>query len=119
MKEFKFFKGQSKEPVFLSNERDRLGLSDRWMWIYEPSVVISDFDYDTGALFNITHNTRNFYCTFSEFIGDIMMGSRLFYIFNITMYVNGEAIRIPQGTSFSGMGIYDWSNDFRIIAVVI
>ena len=27
--------------------------------------------------------------------------------------------KLPEGTTFGQMGIYDWSNNFRIIAVVI
>ena len=119
MREFKFFKGQSKELVFLPDERDRLPLNDRWSWINEPTLAIADYDYNTGAIINTTHNARNFYCTFSEFIGNVIMDSRLFYIFDMTMYVNGQIIHIPEGTTFGGMGVYDWGNNFRIIAVVV
>jgi hypothetical protein len=119
MRGFKFFKGQSKELVFLPDERHRLSLNDRWSWIDEPSIDISDFDYNTGAVINITHNARNYYGTFSEFIGNVILDSRMFYIFDMTMYGVGEIIHIPEGTTFGQMGVYDWSNNFRIIAVVI
>lgn len=119
MREFKFFKGQSKELVFLPDNRARLPLNDRWTWIDEPRITISDFDYDSGNIIDMTHNARNFYCTFTEFIGDIILDSRLFYIFDITMYANGEILHIPEGTTFGEMGVYDWSNNFRIIAVVV
>ena len=119
MREFKFFKGQSKELVFLPDERNRLPLSDRWSWIDTPSLEIADFDYNTGAVINTTHSVRNFYSTFNEFMGNVVLDSRLFFIFDMTMYTNGQIIDIPQGTSFGGMGVYDWSNNFRIIAVVV
>jgi hypothetical protein len=119
MREFKFFKGQLKELVFLPDERDRLPLNERWTWIDEPSVDISDFDCNNGVMINTTHNARNYYCTFSEFIGNVILDSRLFYIFDMTMYANGQIIDIPQGTTFGQMGVYDWSNNFRIIAVVV
>jgi hypothetical protein len=35
------------------------------------------------------------------------------------MYGDGQIIDIPQGTTFGQMGVYDWSNNFRIIAVVL
>lgn len=119
MRDFKFFKGQSKELVFLPDERYRLPLSDRWSWIDAPSIDISDYDYNTGAVINTTHSARNYYSTFNQFIGDIVLDSRLFYIFDMTMYANGQIIDIPQGTTFGQMGVYDWSNNFRIIAVVL
>jgi hypothetical protein len=119
MREFRFFKGQSKELVFLPDERSRLPLSDRWIWIDEPRIDISDFDYNTGAIINTTHNASNYYGTFSGFIGNVVMDSRLFYIFDMTMYANGQIIHIPERTTFGGMGVYDWSNNFRIIAVVV
>jgi hypothetical protein len=119
MREFRFFKGQSKELVFLPDERDRLPLNERWTWINQPTVVISDFDYNTGAIINTTHNALNYYSTFSQFIGNVIMDSRLFYIFDMTMYANGQIIDIPQGTTFGQMGVYDWSNNFRIVAVVV
>lgn len=119
MREFKFFKGQSKPLIFLSNDRERLPLADRWTWIDMPTLVISDYDYDTGAVINRTHEVRNFYGTFSDFIGNVIMDSRMFYIFDITMYDDGRITNIPDGTTFGQMGVYDWSNNFRIIAVVI
>lgn len=119
MREFKFFKGQSKELVFLPDDRERLPLDERWMWIDEPRITISDFDYNTGAIIDIVHPARNFYGTFTEFIGNVILDSRLFYIFDITMYANGEIIHIPEGTTFGQMGVYDWSANFRIIAVVV
>jgi hypothetical protein len=119
MREFRFFKGQSKELVFLPDEIDRLPLNERWVWIDEPRIDISDFDYNTGAIINTTHNALNYYSTFNQFIGNIIMDSRLFYIFDMTMYANNEIIHIPEGTTFGQMGIYDWSNNFRIIAVVV
>jgi hypothetical protein len=119
MREFKFFKGQSKELVFLPDNRGELSLNDRWTWIDEPRIAISDFDYNTGAIIDITHTARNYYGTFSGFIGNVIMDSRLFYIFDMTMYANGEITHIPEGTTFGQMGIYDWSNNFRIIAIVV
>lgn len=119
MREFKFFKGQSRELVFLPDDRERLPLDERWTWIDEPRITISDLDYDTGAIIDITHPARNYYGTFSDFIGNVIMDSRLFYIFDITMYANGDIIHIPEGTTFGQMGVYDWSTNFRIIAVVV
>jgi hypothetical protein len=119
MRDFKFFKGQSKELVFLPDNRSELALNERWSWIDEPRITISDFDYNTGAVIDTIHEARNFYCTFSEFIGNIILDSRLFYIFDMTMYAGGQIIDIPQGTTFGEMGVYDWSNNFRIIAVVL
>jgi hypothetical protein len=119
MREFKFFKGQSKELVFLPDDRERLPLNERWMWIDEPRITISDFDYNTGAIIDIVHPARNYYGTFSEFIGNVILDSRLFYIFDITMYTNGDIFHIPEGTTFGQMGVYDWSANFRIIAVVV
>jgi hypothetical protein len=119
MREFKFFKGQSKELVFLPDDRERLPLDERWMWIDEPRIPISDFDYNTGAIIDIVHNATNYYGTFSDFIGNVILDSRLFYIFDITMYANGEITHIPEGTTFGQMGVYDWSANFRIIAVVV
>ena len=90
MREFKFFKGQSKELVFLPDDRERQPLNERCIWIDEPRIDISDFDYNTGAIINTTHNASNYYGTFSGFIGNVVMDSRLFYIFDMTMYANGQ-----------------------------
>jgi hypothetical protein len=119
MREFKFFKGQSKKLVFLPDNRSELSLNDRWIWIDEPRIAISDYDYDTGAIIDTTHTARNYYGTFNGFIGNIIMDSRLFYIFDMTMYANGVITHIPEGTTFGQMGVYDWSNNFRIIAIVV
>ena len=113
---FKFFKGQLKLPVFVTEDRVRLPLDERWMWISSPTIVIANYDNVTGEIIQTRHNVIDIYCTFSEFIFDIVDNSKSFYIYDI-MSNNGEMI--PPGTTLTQMGLYDWSDMFRIRAIVL
>jgi hypothetical protein len=118
MREFKFFKGQSK-PLIFESHNDRLPLNERWVWINTPTVNIADFDWSTGAIITTTHNVTTFYGSLTHYVNNLLDGNKTAYIFDISTYYNDEEIDIPYGTTLEQLGIYDWASHFKIISLVI